>query len=98
MLSVRRDPTFSSLDRHGPPRTDGVRLSAGRTDHVHAGKISLLRGLPTLEGNVYSFVLLAAISLRVFSLKFLDHPPFSEFFNLFFITFPFLSMCSALCQ
>lgn len=52
VLSIRRNPTFSCLHGQGSPRTDGVRLSEGCADHVHAREISLLRGLSTLEGNV----------------------------------------------
>lgn len=50
MLPLRRDPTFSGVYGERTPRPDGLRLSSRCTGHVHAGQVSLLRRLSTLEG------------------------------------------------
>lgn len=51
MLSLWRNPTFSGVYGKGTHRPDGLRVSSGCTGHVHAGQVSLLRRLSTLEGT-----------------------------------------------
>lgn len=51
MLSLRRNPTFPGVYGKGAHRPDGLWVSSGCTGHVHAGEVSLLRRLSTLEGT-----------------------------------------------
>lgn len=51
MLPVWGNPAFPGVHGKGSYRPNGLRLSPGSAGHVHAGQISLLRGLSAVEGT-----------------------------------------------
>lgn len=51
MYSLRGDPQLPHQHSGGAPRQARVWISQRRSSGCYAGSISLLRGLPTLEGQ-----------------------------------------------